>query len=306
MGRIVKYSEPIPFHKAMPGSTSIVIMKRDEPAVASTAKPKNPTSVTRKADTAMTDYYDTSRDPWHAMLDRQARARQAITGESYAKSFTECYTDPSNASIVAQSKYEDLAKSMDAMYGSRLSFQKAAPTPAYDPLRKHAELAEIRGPAHAKLHSLAIDHQRAHPGMSYQSAYGYLYAKPENVGLRNAIKAEHMSTTMSAHGELGKAAAPMDAEQDDVTPGSARAELHALTAARMRRDPTLSYERAFTQEYLHEDNRKLKQRVDEESILHAQGLSPAPAFPRYTSPGHDRDPSNVGRSGIKPRGYAGG
>ena len=44
--RIIKYSSPVPFHKAMPGATSVVIWKRDDeftPAVATTAKPKNPT-----------------------------------------------------------------------------------------------------------------------------------------------------------------------------------------------------------------------------------------------------------------------
>jgi hypothetical protein len=88
---------------------------------------------------------------------------------------------------------------------------------------------------------MAIDHQRAHPGQSYQSAYGYLYAKPENVSLRNAVKAEHMSATMSAHaeGEVGKAAgvgggAPADPKQDDVSPGSAHDELNDLVMARMK------------------------------------------------------------------------
>jgi hypothetical protein len=45
-GRVVKYSEPVPFHKALPGAESVVIWKRDggfTPAVARTAKPKNPT-----------------------------------------------------------------------------------------------------------------------------------------------------------------------------------------------------------------------------------------------------------------------
>jgi hypothetical protein len=247
------------------------------------------------------------RGPYMAMLNRQARARQAVTGESFEKAFTECYIAPENASIRDNATYEHLAMGEDAICGSRLSplsVQKAAPS--YDPLAKAAELAEHLGPNHAKLHSMAIDHQRAHDGMSYQSAYAYLYGKPENVGLRNAVKAEQLKATMSGYADqgLGKAA-PADPAQDDVTPGSARAELHALTAARMRRDPSLSYERAFTQEYLHEDNRKLKQRVDAESISHAQHLAPAKPFPAYTAPGQN-GPSNLGRSGAKPRGYAGG
>jgi hypothetical protein len=45
---------------------------------------------------------------------------------------------------------------------------------------------------------LAVDHQRAHSGMSYQQAYSHLYSKPENSTLREKIKAEHMSQTMAA------------------------------------------------------------------------------------------------------------
>ena len=79
----------------------------------------------------------------------------------------------------------------------RFPIPVAKSAPAYDPLAKAAEIAEHLGPNHAKLHSMAVDHQRAHAGMSYQSAYSYLYAKPENQGLRNAVKAEHMRATMA-------------------------------------------------------------------------------------------------------------
>jgi hypothetical protein len=106
---IIKYYEPIPFEKFTP-------------AVARTAKPKNPTKPksrlapnvaivdedgfipNAKRETTMIDY-DTSRGPYHAILDKMARARQAITGEVYAKSFTEVYTDPKNAAIRDGSKY---------------------------------------------------------------------------------------------------------------------------------------------------------------------------------------------------------
>jgi hypothetical protein len=203
--RIIKhYDPPVPFEKYAVAATHVPVSRIDKPR-----------------ETTMTNYdYDTSHGPYYAMIEKQARARQAITGETFAKAFTECYEDPSNRSIVDQAQYEHIAKSHDQMFGTGLSttpVQKQAP---YDPLAKAAELAEHLGPSHAKLHSMAIDHQRANPGMSYQSAYGYLYAKPENVSLRNAIKAEHMNATMSAHadGELGKAAAPMDAVQDDVDP----------------------------------------------------------------------------------------
>jgi hypothetical protein len=95
MNRIIKYAEPVPFHKAMPGARKLVIWKRiDDGSTASTVKhaasvarqPKNIPNVAKRENN-MTYDYDTSRGPWHAMLDRMARARQAITGESYAKAF---------------------------------------------------------------------------------------------------------------------------------------------------------------------------------------------------------------------------
>ena len=149
-----------------------------------------------------------------------------------------------------------------------LSSRRQHPPP-YDPLKKAAEIAEHLGPSHAKLHSMAVDHQRAHAGMSYQSAYAYLYAKPENVSLRNAVKAEHMSATMAGLGQdLGKAAPP-DPEQDYVDPSArtpAAAEiLDRLVVTRMKSDPKLSYQQTFTTEYLAPKNRSLKQRYNFES-----------------------------------------
>jgi hypothetical protein len=123
--------------------------------------------------------------------------------------------------------------------------------------------------------------------MSYQSAYGYLYSKPENAPLREKIKSEHMRATMSAHaeGELGKAAPP-DEVQDFVDPSArtpAAAEvLDRLVVTRMKNNPRLSYQQAFTTEYLSPANRSLKQRYDAESILTAQAREPAPAFPAYS------------------------
>jgi hypothetical protein len=156
---------------------------------------------------------------------------------------------------------------------------------------------------------MAVDHQRAHAGMSYQSAYAYLYAKPENVSLRNAVKAEHMSATMAGLGQdLGKAAPP-DPEQDYVDPSArtpAAAEiLDRLVVTRMKSDPKLSYQQTFTTEYLAPKNRSLKQRYDSESTLRMREMEPAKPFPAYSSPGQ-RGPSNLGRSGAKPAGYVGG
>jgi hypothetical protein len=122
--------------------------------------------------------------------------------------------------------------------------------------------------------------------MSYEGAYAYLYAKPENAALRNAVKREHLAATMSGYDEgLGKAA-PMDAIQDDVPPGSANQELHELVVTRMKLEPNLTYQRAFVHEYLAPANRSLKSRYDQESDAHMRRLSPAvKPFPNYGNPG---------------------
>ena len=144
----------------------------------------------------MTDY-DTSRGPYHAILDKMALARQAETGESYAKAYTECYTDPKNALIRDGVKYDELARAFDSSHGTAKSLIPVAKAAApHDPLAKAADVATHLGPGHARLHSLAVDHQRAHSGMSYQQAYSHLYSRPENEPLRNKIKAEHMAATM--------------------------------------------------------------------------------------------------------------
>jgi hypothetical protein len=239
------------------------------------------------------------RGPYYKMIDKQALAHQAKFGGSYEQAFTACYTDPSNRSIVDQAQYEHLAKSHDVMLGTGLSAIPVQKQASYDPLAKAAEIAEHIGPNHARLHSLAVDHMRAHGGMSYQQAYSHLYSRPENVSLRNAVKSEHMRATMAGYGdgELGKAAAP-DALQDDVDSGSAEYELHRRVIVRMKNEPGISYQRAFTHEYLAPENRSLKERVTSEGILRMQAMAPAKPFPRYSSPGHDeRDTVNIGREG---------
>ena len=72
---------------------------------------------------------------------------------------------------------------------------KPAPQPA-PPSRE--ELARLLGPAHARLHSQAIDHQRANPRLSYESAYSRMYTAPENAGLRAEINREHLAASMAA------------------------------------------------------------------------------------------------------------
>jgi hypothetical protein len=139
-----------------------------------------------------------------------------------------------------------------------------------------------------------------------------LYTHPQNVGLREKVKAEHLKATMSGFDDqgLGKAA-PMDEIEDDVSPGAAEYELHRRVVERMKLEPNLSYQRSFVREYLDPANRSLKQRYDAESDAHMQRLSPAvKPFPNYGNPGDigggGRIGHTVGRSGAKPRGYAGG
>ena len=133
------------------------------------------------------------RGPYYKMLDRQALARQAETGESYAKAFTAVYTDPANAAIRDGAKYDDLARAFDSVHGTGESLIPKVDEALPDPL---AKAAEFLGPAHARLHSMAVDHQRAHSGMTYQQAYSHLYSRPENAPLREKIKAEHMAATL--------------------------------------------------------------------------------------------------------------
>jgi hypothetical protein len=140
-----------------------------------------------KRENNMTDNID--RGPYMAMLNRQARARQAVTGESFEKAFTECYCDPSNAVIRDNATHEHLAQGHDAMFGTRFSAipaQKAAPQ---DPKQDFVSRAiEDRGPAHQKLHRMALEHSRVH-GLSYQQSYTRLFTSPENVALRAGIAA---------------------------------------------------------------------------------------------------------------------
>jgi hypothetical protein len=154
--------------------------------------------------------YDISRGPYHAILDKMALARQAQTGESYAKAYTEIYTDPSNAALRDGVRYDELARAFDSSHGTAKSLipvtKAAAPD---DPLQKAADVAEFLGPAHARMHSMAVDHQRANPRLSYEAAYSRMYTHPENVGLRAEINREHLGASMAAvHGDGAQAREP--------------------------------------------------------------------------------------------------
>jgi hypothetical protein len=161
--------------------------------------------------------------------------------------------------------------------------QEVKPAPQPAPPSPEAA-AQLLGPAHARLHSQAVDHKRANPRFSYEVAYSRMYTAPENAGLRAEINREHLGASMAAvhgHGELGKAVAPPDPAQDYVSPGPAHDELNELVMTRMKSDPKLSYHQSFTREYLLPANRSLKDRVDSEGILRAQAREPAKPFPAY-------------------------
>jgi hypothetical protein len=166
--------------------------------------------------------------------------------------------------------------------------QEVKPAPRPAPPSREAE-AKLLGPAHAKMHSQAVDHQRANPRLSYEAAYSRMYTHADNAGLRAEINREHLGASMAAvrgHGELSKAAAPPDPSQDYVDPNArtpaAHAELDQLVVTRMKREPNLSYAQAFTREYLAPANRSLKDRVDSESIERMQRLESAPSFSAYS------------------------
>jgi hypothetical protein len=55
-------------------------------------------------------------------------------------------------------------------------------------------------------------------------------------------------------------AAPPDPKQDYVPPSSGSDELDKLIITRMKNNPALSYQQAFTTEYLAPANRSLKER----------------------------------------------
>lgn len=210
----------------------------------------------------------------HDFYDAIVKRAEALRadGESPQKSFVKAITENETGRL--------LYKAMQIAPGSEV---KPAPQPA--PPSPEAA-AKLLGPAHARLHSQAVDHQRANPRLSYEAAYSRMYTHPENAGLRAEINREHLAASMAAvHGDgaLGKAAAPPDPSEDYVSPspGPAHDELDRLVVTRMKSDPKLSYQQAFTREYLLPANRSLKDRVDSEGILRAQAREPAKTFPAY-------------------------
>jgi hypothetical protein len=177
--------------------------------------------------------------------------------------------------------------------------------------KRENNMSDIDNPFYKMLDRQALARQ-SQTGESYAVAFTKVYEAPENASIVDQARYEHLAQQHDAmHGSRlatipAAKAAPPDEVQDDVSPGSAEYELHRLVVTRMKNNPRLSYQQAFTHEYLAPENRGLKERVTSEGILRMQANAPTRPFPAYTSPGHSGDPSNVGREGRRPRGYAGG
>ena len=119
------------------------------------------------------DFYD-------AIVKRAGALR--ADGESPQQAFAKTIVDDPEGRLLYQA--------MKIAPGSEV---KAAPQPA--PPSPEAA-ANLLGPAHAKMHSQAVDHQRANPRLSYESAYSRMYTHPDNAGLRAEINREHLAASM--------------------------------------------------------------------------------------------------------------
>jgi hypothetical protein len=198
-GRITKYSDPVPFHKTM-GTHKLVIMKRiDDDGAAGAGN-------TNKGTMSMTDFEKIIRDHEVLVLDFAKRqvegertglekhdyfaaiegraAKLRADGESPQQAFTKTITDDPTGQM--------LYKAMKIAPGSEV---KPEPQPA--PPSPEAA-AKLLGPAHAKIHSQAVDHQRANPRLSYEAAYSRMYTHADNAGLRAEINREHLAASMGA------------------------------------------------------------------------------------------------------------
>ncbi|PNE11338.1 MAG: hypothetical protein CR217_09365 [Beijerinckiaceae bacterium] len=154
------------FHKVLPADSSIVMFA------------KIAVNQGRSPGLEKNEFYDA--------IVKRADALRA-DGESPQQAFSKVITDDETGRL--------LYKAMQIAPGAELK-PVAQPAP---PSRE--ESARLLGPAHARLHSQAIDHQRANPRLSYENAYSRMYTAPENAGLRAEINREHLAASMAAvHG----------------------------------------------------------------------------------------------------------
>jgi hypothetical protein len=123
------------------------------------------------------------KDAFYDAIVKRAEALRA-DGESQQQAFSKVITEDETGRLLYQA--------MKIAPG-----QEVKPTPQPAPPSREAE-AKLLGPAHAKMHSMAIDFQRANPRHSYESAYSRVYSAPENASLRAEINREHLAASTAA------------------------------------------------------------------------------------------------------------
>ncbi|WP_091680617.1 hypothetical protein [Methylocapsa palsarum] len=146
-----------------------------------------------------------------AGLEIEGLARDAMLAANGTLTFEQAYalafSDPKNRELRERVKLEErnvaAGKPLAAIQGEafienpiRDAIRATRPTIKVEDAPSDPE-PEFIGPAHARLHSLAVDHMRAHPGQTYAGSYTYLYSHKDNADLRAKVRAEHMRATMA-------------------------------------------------------------------------------------------------------------
>jgi hypothetical protein len=146
-----------------------------------------------------------------AGLEIEGLARDAMRAANstltYQKAYNLVFSGPKNRELRKRVKFEErnvaAGKPLAANQGEafiadpiRDAIRATRPTIKAEDAPSGPE-QDFLGPAHAKLHSMAVDHMRSHPGQSYAGSYSYLYSHKDNADLRAKVKAEHMRATMA-------------------------------------------------------------------------------------------------------------
>jgi hypothetical protein len=113
-------------------------------------------------------------------------------GERDASAYTRCITD------------DDIGKVLFQIYKAapNVALEKAksdAPNPPLKPFSPEVEVAKL-GPAHARLHAMALDHRKAWNTRSYQSSFSAVYSHRDNRELREAAQKEQLTASMRGVG----------------------------------------------------------------------------------------------------------
>jgi hypothetical protein len=123
-----------------------------------------------------------------------ARADELYSNRQLAKEqrFSKCIGG--EARSVRGSVVNDGDK-LGKLYHEAYKRAPAAKREAPPPVDFNKAVADSKGEAHARRHALAIDHARA-TGLPYARAYAHVYSHPDNRGLREKVKSEHIAATM--------------------------------------------------------------------------------------------------------------